>query len=200
MNQGITRVQGPVALLQRADIDTDAIFPARYLKTTVRQGMGRYLFADWVAANNPDASFVSTGSATRILIAGRNFGCGSSREHAVWALTDYGIQAIVALSFGDIFRNNAVKNGLVTATVSLTDHSVLTQQLNGDGSVLDMDIANCELATPQGSKIKFEMARGHLAQLLSGEDDITRTLHYADALAAHEAVVAIKTPWLQRID
>ena len=118
----------------------------------------------------------------------------------MWALTDYGIQAIVALSFGDIFRNNAVKNGLVTATVSLTDHSVLTQQLNGDGSVLDMDIANCELATPQGSKIKFEMARGHLAQLLSGEDDITRTLHYADALAAHEAVVAIKTPWLQRID
>jgi 3-isopropylmalate/(R)-2-methylmalate dehydratase small subunit len=200
MSQGITRVQGPAASLQRADIDTDTIFPARYLKTTVSQGMGRYLFADWVAANNPDASFVSAGSATRILIAGRNFGCGSSREHAVWALTDYGIEAVVALSFGDIFRNNAVKNGLVTATVSLLDHLALTQQLNGDGSVLDMDIANCEVVTPQGLKIKFEMARGHLAQLLSGEDDITRTLRYADALAAHEATAAIKTPWLKRID
>lgn len=200
MSQVISRVQGPVALLQRADIDTDAIFPARYLKTTERQGMGRYLFADWVSANNPDASFVSAGSATRILIAGRNFGCGSSREHAVWALTDYGIQAIVALSFGDIFRNNAGKNGLVTATVSLTDHLILSQQLNGDGCVLDMDIANCEAITPHGLKIKFELSRGHLAQLLSGEDDITRTMRYADALAAHEATVAINTPWLQRID
>lgn len=200
MSQGIPRVQGTVAILQRDDIDTDAIFPARHLKTTVRQGMGRYLFADWVVANNPNASFVSAGSATRILIAGRNFGCGSSRENAVWALSDFGIQAIVALSFGDIFRNNAVKNGLVTATVSLNDHLVLTQQLEGDGSMLDMDIVNCEALTPHGLKIKFELARGHLAKLLSGEDEITRTLRYADALAAHEAIVAIETPWLQRID
>ena len=200
MRQAITHLQGPVAILQRDDIDTDALFPAQYLKTTVRQGMGVHLFADWVAAKNPDASFVTAGSATRILIAGRNFGCGSSREHAVWALADYGIQAIVALSFGDIFRNNTVKNGIVTATVSAADHLALTESLKGDGAVLDMDIANCVALAPDGLKIKFDLARGHLAQLLSGEDDITRTLRYADALTAHEQKVALETPWLQRID
>ena len=200
MREAITRVQGPVALLQRDDIDTDALFPAQFLKTTVRQGMGVHLFADWVATKNPDAAFVTAGSATRILIAGRNFGCGSSREHAVWALADYGIQAIVALSFGDIFRNNTVKNGIVTATVSAADHLALTESLKVDGAVLDMDIANCVAFTPDGLKIQFELARGHLAQLLSGEDDITRTLRYADALMAHEQKVALQTPWLQRID
>ena len=200
MRHAITRVQGPLAILQRDDIDTDAIFPAQYLKTTVRQGMGVHLFADWVAANNPDASFVTTGRATRVLIAGRNFGCGSSREHAVWALSDFGIQAIVALSFGDIFRNNSIKNGIVTATVSATDHVALTESLKSDGAVLDMDIANCLAVTPDGLKIKFELARGHLAQLLSGEDDVTRTLRFADALTAHEQKVAMQTPWLRQID
>ncbi len=201
MRQAVTKLKGRAALLARDDIDTDAIFPAQFLKKTDRAGMGAHLFADWVAAGHLEAAFVTAEQRAQILVASRNFGCGSSREHAVWALADYGIQAIVALSFGDIFRNNCVKNGIVAATVTPQDHAALIAALE-TGSMaqeLEMDIAACKLTAPGGFSISFGLASGHRAQLLSGEDDITRTLRYADAIAAHEAKIASEEPWLQRM-
>jgi len=199
MRQPITTVKGPVAVLRRDDIDTDALFPAQFLKKTVREGMGLHLFANWIASGQPEAAFVSAPTPTRILLAGRNFGCGSSREHAVWALADYGIEAIVAPSFGDIFRNNCVKNGIVAAAVTPEDHAALLA-CTQDGNQLELSLKDCTLTAPDGEKISFTISSGHQAQLLSGEDDITRTLRYTAAIAAHEAKVAFETPWLQRMD
>ncbi len=199
MRQPVAKITGRAALLARDDIDTDAIFPAQFLKKTGRSGMGVHLFADWVAAGHPEAAFVTAEHRVNILVAGRNFGCGSSREHAVWALADHGIQAIVALSFGDIFRNNCVKNGIVAATVTPQDHAALVLAVMSGSTALEMDIAACQLRVPGGPEVSFGLAAGHLAQLLSGEDDITRTLRYADAIAVHEAKVASLAPWLQRL-
>ncbi|MES2511530.1 MAG: 3-isopropylmalate dehydratase small subunit [Pseudomonadota bacterium] len=198
MRQPIITVKGPVAVLRRDDIDTDALFPAQFLKKTVREGMGLHLFADWIASGQPEAAFVTAPTKTRILLSGRNFGCGSSREHAVWALADYGIEAVVALSFGDIFRNNCVKNGLVAAAVTPEDHEALMASTK-DGDQLELSLKDCRLTAPDGKKFGFTLSSGHQAQLLSGEDDITRTLRYAEAIAAHEAKVVAETPWLQRM-
>ncbi|MES2413527.1 MAG: 3-isopropylmalate dehydratase small subunit [Pseudomonadota bacterium] len=198
MRQPITIVKGPVAVLRREDIDTDALFPAQFLKKTVREGMGLHLFADWIASGQPEAAFATAPTRTRVLLAGRNFGCGSSREHAVWALADYGIEAIVALSFGDIFRNNCVKNGVVAAVVTPEDHEALMASTK-DSDLLELSLVDCTLVAPDGRTFGFTLSSGHQAQLLSGEDDITRTLRYADVIAAHEAKVAVETPWLQRM-
>ncbi|MES2401814.1 MAG: 3-isopropylmalate dehydratase small subunit [Pseudomonadota bacterium] len=198
MRKPITTVKGPVAVLKRDDIDTDALFPAQFLKKTVREGMGLHLFADWIASGQPEAAFVTAPTQTRILLAGRNFGCGSSREHAVWALADYGIEAIVALSFGDIFRSNCVKNGVVAAVVTPEDHDAL-MALTHDGDQLELRLADLKLVAPDGREFGFTLSNGHQAQLMSGEDDITRTLRYAEVIAAHEAKVAVETPWLQRM-
>ncbi len=198
MRKPITTVKGPVAVLKRDDIDTDALFPAQFLKKTVREGMGLHLFADWIASGQPEAAFVTAPTQTRILLAGRNFGCGSSREHAVWALADYGIEAIVALSFGDIFRSNCVKNGVVAAVVTPEDHDALMASTR-DGDQLELRLANLTLVAPDGQEMGFTLSSGHQAQLMSGEDDITRTLRYAEVIAAHEAKVAVETPWLQRM-
>lgn len=138
MRQPVAKITGRAALLARDDIDTDAIFPAQFLKKTGRSGMGVHLFADWVAAGHPEAAFVTAEHRVNILVAGRNFGCGSSREHAVWALADHGIQAIVALSFGDIFRNNCVKNGIVAATVTPQDHAALVLAVMSGSTALEM--------------------------------------------------------------
>lgn len=198
MRKPIITVEGPVAVLRRDDIDTDALFPAQFLKKTVREGMGLHLFADWIASGQPEAAFVTTPTQTRILLAGRNFGCGSSREHAVWALADYGIEAIVALSFGDIFRSNCVKNGVVAAVVAPEDHDAL-MAVTRDGDQLELRLADCTLLAPDAEAMDFTLSSGHQAQLMSGEDDITRTLRYAAEIAAHEAKVSIEAPWLQRI-
>ncbi|WP_421956449.1 3-isopropylmalate dehydratase small subunit [Polaromonas sp.] len=198
MRKPVTHLQGAIAILQRDDIDTDAIFPAQFLKKTDRVGMGTHLFADWVASSQPEAAFVTAKPPVHILVTDRNFGCGSSREHAVWALADYGIKAIVALSFGDIFRNNCVKNGIVAATLEPADHATLLAAVN-DGDRLELDIASCRLTAATIQLIGFSLAKGHQSQLLSGEDDITRTLRYATSIAAHEEKVATETPWLQRI-
>ena len=198
MRKPITTVKGPVAVLKRDDIDTDALFPAQFLKKTVREGMGLHLFADWIASAQPEAAFVTASTPTHILLAGRNFGCGSSREHAVWALVDYGIEAIVALSFGDIFRSNCVKNGIVAAAVTAEDHEALMATTK-DGDSFELNLADCTLITAKGQTMGFTLSNGHQAQLMSGEDDITRTLRYAEAIAAHEAKVSVDTPWLQRM-
>lgn len=198
MKKAVHAVTGPAAVLLRDDIDTDALLPAEFLKVTVRTGLGRCLFADWVRAGHPEVAFVAARRPVRVLVATRNFGCGSSREHAVWALADYGVEAIVALSFGDIFRNNCAKNDLVAATVSPEVHARLLESLAAAGPepVLSLTLAGCTLHLPDGQTLPFALAPGHAEQLTSAEDDIARTLRLDDALRAHETRVARDTPWL----
>lgn len=130
----LARLESRAILLATDDIDTDQIIPARFLKTTDRLGLGRHLFADWRyeadGTTKPEFVLNAPGaSARRILVGGRNFGCGSSREHAPWALADFGFQAIVAPSFADIFRNNALKNGIVPVQLTREQHESLVRQL-----------------------------------------------------------------------
>jgi 3-isopropylmalate/(R)-2-methylmalate dehydratase small subunit len=199
MSQPVTHVKGHTFVMLRDDVDTDAIYPAQFLKTTEREGLRACLFADWVAAPNPMAAFVSAPQTTRVLVAGLNFGCGSSREHAVWALADYGIKAVLARSFGDIFRNNCANNGIVAGTLSAADHEALVQALAAmaQPSVL-IDVAAQTVGLPEGLTLPMALAPGHAQRLLSGEDDITRTLRLDDALRAHEALLAATQPWLVR--
>lgn len=197
MKTAITAAAGPTAVLERDDIDTDALFPARFLRAVHRAGMGVHLFADWRAEGRPDVDFMHRTSAPHIIVSACNFGCGSSREHAVWALADYGIQAVIALSFGDIFRNNCVKNGIVAATVSVADHARLLEVLAQVAEpTLRLDVASRTLLLPDGSSMSFTLADGHAEQLMSNEDDVDRTLRHEDALHAYEARVQREQPWL----
>ena len=201
MKRSVTAVSGRAAVLSRDDIDTDALFPAPYLRLTRRSGMGRYLFADWRAAGRPEVAFMAAAEAPRFLVGAANFGCGSSREQAVWALADYGVQAVLALSFGDIFRNNCVKNDLVAATLAADDHATLLAALAArPGAELRLDVASRSVQLPGDIDLPLVLVEGHAEQLLSAEDPIARTLHFTDALAGYEARVATERPWLAAID
>ena len=150
------------------DVDTDQIIPARFLKGTTREGLGRHLFAGWAndpgfALNQPEAR----GAA--VLVAGRNFGCGSSREHAVWALRDWGFRAVVALSFGDIFRSNALKNGLLPVAVGAAAHAQLVAA-PGAGVVLDLE--DRTLVLPDGRREGFAIDPFARRCLLEGMDEL----------------------------
>lgn len=201
MKAVIAEVQGRAAVMQRDDIDTDAIFPGRFLRLVQRTGMGAHLFADWLAEGRPEVAFMGEPSPPGVLVALQNFGCGSSREHAVWALSDYGVKAVVALSFGDIFRNNCVKNGVVAATVTPADHARLLQVLAQAGDApLHLGIADRSLRLPDGSVIAITLADGHAEQLLSAEDEVDRTLRHDAALRAYEQRVQQNQPWLASMD
>lgn len=201
MKAVIAEVQGRAAVMQRDDIDTDAIFPGRFLRLVQRTGMGAHLFADWLAEGRPEVAFMAEPSPPGVLVALQNFGCGSSREHAVWALSDYGVKAVVALSFGDIFRNNCVKNGVVAATVTPADHARLLQVLAQAGDApLHLGIADRSLRLPDGSVIAITLADGHAEQLLSAEDEVDRTLRHDAALRAYEQRVQQNQPWLASMD
>lgn len=198
MKKPVLHVTGPHVVLARDDIDTDALYPAEFLTVTTRAGMREYLFADWVRNRNPEANFVAQGQPVTIVVAGRNFGCGSSREHAVWALADYGVQAIVAMSFGDIFRNNCVKNKILAAQISPQHHEHLVQLLHASGSAptLSLDVATATLSLSTGETWPFTLAAGHAEQLMDAHDEIDRTLRHATALAQYEARLAHTMPWL----
>lgn len=201
MKTVIAEVQGRAAVMQRDDIDTDAIFPGRFLRLVQRTGMGAHLFADWLAEGRPEVAFMAQPSPPQVLVALQNFGCGSSREHAVWALSDYGVKAVVALSFGDIFRNNCVKNGVVAATVTPADHARLLQALAQAGDApLHLRVAERSLRLPDGSVIPVTLADGHAEQLLSAEDEVDRTLRHDTALRAYETRVQRDQPWLASMD
>lgn len=197
MKNVIDRVAGTAALMQRDDIDTDAIFPGRFLRAVSRQGMGAHLFADWRAEGRPEVDFMQRSSPPRLIVAPRNFGCGSSREHAVWALADHGVQGVLALSFGDIFRNNCVKNGIVAATLEPADHERVVRWLLQSPEIeLALDVSTARLRLPDGAALPIGLAAGHAAQLLSAEDEIDRTLAHEAALRAYEDRVAREQPWL----
>jgi 3-isopropylmalate/(R)-2-methylmalate dehydratase small subunit len=184
---------GRVAVLDRPDVDTDQIIPKQFLKRIGRTGYGEFLFFDWrydesgaerpaFELNRPEFR------GARVLLAGRNFGCGSSREHAAWALQDYGIDVVIAPSFGDIFRTNAGKIGLVA--VALPEHEVkqLMESIDLDlGSDVTVDLERRVVVAPDGREIPFEFDESTRHRLLEGLDDIALTLRHEDAIAHYEA-------------
>jgi 3-isopropylmalate/(R)-2-methylmalate dehydratase small subunit len=191
---GIKRIAGCAVALDRRDVDTDQIIPASWLKRVERSGFGAGLFAAW----RQDPGFVLNrpGAAdAKVLIAGANFGCGSSREHAVWALQDFGFQAVVAPSFGDIFRNNSVASGLVPAAVSEESTARLFAALAADPDaevVVDLATRTVGIASA-GLTEPFELADYPRWRLMEGLDDIGLTLRQEPQIAAYEAT---RVPWL----
>ena len=186
------RVSGPVAVLDRADIDTDQIIPKQFLKRIERTGFGEFLFYDWrfdgngmlrhdFELNDPDCA------GAKILIAGANFGCGSSREHAAWALQDYGFEVVIAPSFGDIFAMNCFKIGLVTIVLPPDQLRPLLDAVGG-GGFAEVDLERQVIVDPKGGEIAFEFDSFQRHCLLNGLDDIARSLSHEDEIAAYEAV------------
>jgi 3-isopropylmalate/(R)-2-methylmalate dehydratase small subunit len=183
----LRKVTGRAAVLDRPDVDTDQIIPKQFLKRIERSGYGEFLFFDWM--KDPDFDLHRPEyEGAQILIAGRNFGCGSSREHAAWALEDYGFRTVLAPSYGDIFRTNAVKTGL--APIELAD-AALTQikAAVADRNELTVDLEALEISHPDGLRIRFEFDPYSRETLLHGLDDVARTLRRDEQIAAYEASV-----------
>ena len=172
--RAIETITGPVSVLWRADVDTDQIIPKQFLKRVERTGFGEFLFFDW--AKEPDWDL----PRNEILVTGRNFGCGSSREHAPWALEDYGFRAIIAPSFADIFRSNCTKIGLLPVELPAEDVRAIA-----DAGEAQVDLAEQEVRWPGGSA-HFDIDSDVKHRLLNGLDDIALTLQQDAAIAAYE--------------
>jgi 3-isopropylmalate/(R)-2-methylmalate dehydratase small subunit len=187
--QPIRTVRSRTVVLPVDDVDTDQIIPARFLKGTTKTGLGKHLFADWRfdAAGQARAEFVLNrpeAEGARVLVAGRNFGCGSSREHAPWALVDFGFRAVVSPSFGDIFRTNALKNGLLTIQVDPAVHAAL---LASPGSEVTIDLEAKDLVLADGRRAPFPIEPFARFCLLNGTDELAFLLSLEPKIAAHEA-------------
>jgi len=188
--QPITRFTSRTAVLPFTNIDTDQIIPARFLTTTTKEGLGRHAFNDWRydASGTPKADFLLNrpeAAGCAILVAGRNFGCGSSREHAPWALLDYGFRAVVSTEIADIFRNNSLKNGLLPIVVDEQTHGWLLQH---PGVSLTVDLRASALTLPDGSAVQFPIEAFARYCLLNGVDELGYLLQQADAIARYEQI------------
>jgi 3-isopropylmalate/(R)-2-methylmalate dehydratase small subunit len=187
-----TKLRSRVVVVPANDIDTDQIIPARFLKTTDKTGLGSSLFADWRYASDgsPRPEFplnAARAQGAQVLLAGDNFGCGSSREHAPWALTGFGFRAVVSTSFADIFRNNALKNGLVPVEIDAEAHAALLTQLGRDPEAeVDVDLASQTLTLPDGRTAKFPIDAFAKTCLLEGVDELGYILRFADRIAQFE--------------
>ena len=176
-------VSGRVAVLDRPDVDTDQIIPKQFLKRIERTGFGEFLFFDW--AKDPD--FELNRQQGSILLAGRNFGCGSSREHAAWALQDYGFDAIVAPSFGDIFRTNAGKIGMLAISLPADEIERLMESVDLDsGSEMTVDLERRVIVAPDGREVPFDFDETTRHRILHGLDEIALTLQHEDAITSYE--------------
>ncbi|HEY2623463.1 MAG TPA: 3-isopropylmalate dehydratase small subunit [Dyella sp.] len=184
----ITRLHSRTAVLPDENIDTDRIIPARFLTTTERSGLGKLCFNDWryqadgsdnpaFPLNQPQATGCS------ILVAGRNFGCGSSREHAPWALLDYGIHAVLCSEIADIFRNNALKNGLLAIVLDEAEHHWL---LEHPGVELSIDVRDQYIALPDGGRIHFQMEPFARHCILNGVDQLGYLQQHSDVITTYE--------------
>ncbi|WP_349436441.1 3-isopropylmalate dehydratase small subunit [Pararhizobium sp. A13] len=195
------KLTGVAAPLPVVNIDTDMIIPKDYLKTIKRTGLGTGLFAE--ARYNEDGSvnpdFVLNKPAyqnAKILVAGDNFGCGSSREHAPWALLDFGIRCVISTSFADIFYNNCFKNGILPVVVSPEDlEKLMDDASRGSNAILTVDLEACEITGPDGGKITFELDEFKRHCMLNGLDDIGLTLEKASAIDTFEKANAASHPW-----
>jgi len=207
--QAFQKITATVAPLDRANVDTDAIIPKQFLKSIRRAGFGPYLFDEWryqdigepemdctnrplkkdFVLNNPDYQ------GSEILLTRENFGCGSSREHAPWALEDYGFRAIIAPSFADIFYNNCFKNGVLPITLPAEVIDGLFKEVAA-GYQLSIDLEAQTIMTPKGKVIAFEVDESRKYRLYNGLDDIALSLLQADKIKAYEAERAKRAPWL----
>ena len=172
--RAVETITGPVSVLMRDDIDTDQIIPKQFLKRVERSGFGEYLFFDWAKEDGWDLP------VNEILVTGANFGCGSSHEHAPWALEDYGFRAVIASSFADIFKSNCTKIGLLPVELAAAEVSAIAEA--GEAQV---DLREQEVRWPGGSA-RFEIDPDTKHRLLNGLDDIGLTLHQGDAIDAYE--------------
>jgi 3-isopropylmalate/(R)-2-methylmalate dehydratase small subunit len=182
------RITSRTVVLPRADVDTDQIIPARFLRTTTREGLGQQLFADWRYGQDgkPLPEFVLNTPAAAgcaVLVAGRNFGCGSSREHAPWALLDFGIRAVVSTEFADIFRSNSLKNGLVPVVV---DEATLAGLIASPGAEVTVDLESTSLKLPDGRSVKFPIEAFARHCLLQGVDQMGYLLSQDAAISQYE--------------
>jgi 3-isopropylmalate/(R)-2-methylmalate dehydratase small subunit len=205
------RKEGLVAPLDRANVDTDAIIPKQFLKSIRRTGFGPNLFDEWryLDRGEPDADnakrplnpdFVLNQpryQGATVLLARENFGCGSSREHAPWALLQYGFQAVIAPSFADIFYNNSLKNGLLLIRLDAqTVDRLFRETFATEGYRLAIDLAEQTVTTPAGERFRFEIDPFRKHCMLNGLDDIGLTLEHADEIRAFERAHRERQPWL----
>jgi 3-isopropylmalate/(R)-2-methylmalate dehydratase small subunit len=209
--QAFTVHKGVAAPLDRANVDTDAIIPKQYLKSIKRTGFGPNAFDDWryLDPGEPDADnsarrrnpdFVLNQSPfdrATILLARENFGCGSSREHAVWALDDFGFRAVIAPSFADIFFNNSFKNGLLPVVLKEEEVDDLFRRVRAaPGLEIEVDLQAQEVRVPDGPVFAFQVDENRRHRLLEGLDDIALTLQHADLIRAYEERRRQEAPWL----
>jgi 3-isopropylmalate/(R)-2-methylmalate dehydratase small subunit len=184
----INLIRSRTVVMPSSNIDTDQIIPARFLTTTTRDGLGAALFADWRygADASPNPDFVLNRPEARgceILVAGRNIGCGSSREHAPWALLDFGFRAVISTEIADIFRSNSLKNGLLPVVVDEATHAWLVAN---PGAEVEIDLPATTLRLPEGRSVSFPVEAFARYCLMNGVDELGYLLKQADAIAAYE--------------
>jgi 3-isopropylmalate/(R)-2-methylmalate dehydratase small subunit len=205
------RLNGLAAPLDRANVDTDAVIPKQFLKSIKRTGFGPNLFDSWRYldtgepgmdnSNRPlNEDFILNKTrfqGAQVLLARENFGCGSSREHAPWALQDYGFKVVIASSFGDIFYSNSLKNGLLPICLSKAEMDVLFEEtFASEGYRLDIDLENQKVTTPSGRQFAFDIEPFSKHCLMNGLDEIGLTLQQADHIRAFETKHRVAQPWL----
>ncbi len=189
-----TTITSHLVVLDADDVDTDQIIPARFLKVIRRDGLGASLFADWrydaSGAERPDFALNRPGAAgAQILVAGENFGCGSSREHAPWALAGWGIRVVVARSFADIFNGNALKNGVLPVALDAASHArIVTLGVADAAARVTVDLASQTVTTPDGSAARFDVDPFAKRCLLEGIDELDYLLSFLPRIEAHESL------------
>lgn len=192
------------ALLNRSNVDTDQIIPKQFLKKVERSGFGAHLFHDWRfnadGSDNPEFELNNPAfQGARILVTGENFGCGSSREHAPWAIADYGFNTIIATSYADIFFNNCFKNGILPIRVDGAILRTLMDEITASPGVrFDVDLEAQRVTTAAGTVVQFEIDPARKYNLLHGLDEIGITLGVVDRISAYEARQQAEMPWLWR--
>ncbi|TCS18139.1 3-isopropylmalate dehydratase small subunit [Caulobacter sp. BK020] len=200
--QAFTRLDGRAAPLSLANIDTDQIIPKQFLKTVEREGLAKGLFYDFRfdGEGNEIADFVLNRpeyKGSSVLIAGDNFGCGSSREHAPWALMDYGILCVISTSFADIFNNNCFNNGLLPVVLKPEEVAQLMDEAKGGNHMVSVDLESQTVVSPSGRSFRFEIDPVRKDKMLKGLDAIGETLQHAADIDLFESKRALDRPWLE---
>jgi 3-isopropylmalate dehydratase small subunit len=198
-----THLDGRAAPLNLANLDTDQIIPKQFLKTVEREGLRKGLFYDlrFDGDGHEKPDFVLNQPAYQnasILIAGDNFGCGSSREHAPWALLDFGVRCVIAPSFADIFFNNCFENGLLPIALPAAEVKALMEEAKGGNHLFGVDLESQTVTAPSGRKVEFAIDPGRKEKLLKGLDAVGETLQHAADITAFEERRTLAEPWLER--
>jgi 3-isopropylmalate dehydratase small subunit len=197
-----SKIVSHAVVITAENIDTDQIIPARFLKVIDKDGLGKSLFCDWRylpdGKDNPDfpLNFAASQGA-QILLAGDNFGCGSSREHAPWALMDFGIRCVISTSFADIFFNNCFQNGLLPVSVTADELQELMAEAKGGNHVFSVDLQAQTVTAPSGKIVHFDIDPGRKEKMLKGLDAIGETLQRAKEIDVYEMKRALSQPWLE---